>query len=156
MNTRSNATGVDGPPSDELRLQLVEVAGRFAQAFDRWLERCQPVEGISWSRLRLLGILSCHGPQKMSDLGDALGVTPRNITTLVDALEQEALVTRQPHPTDRRVTLIDLTPQAAACSADLWSERLAAASEVFTSLSEGDQRELLRLLRLLLASPALA
>src|SRR6266851_5435796 len=156
MNTRSKDTNTAGPAPDALRLQLVEVAARFVQAFDRWLRRCRPEEGISWSRLRLLGILSCHGPQKMSDLGDELGVTPRNITTLVDALEQEGLVTRRPHPTDRRVTLIELTPQAAACSAALWSERLAAASELFTSLSEADQRELLRLLRLLLASPALA
>ncbi len=156
MDTISTDPRVEGAPPDELPLQLVEAAGRFVQAFDRWLQRCQPVEGISWSRLRLLGILSCHGPQKMSDLGDELGVTPRNITTLVDALEQEALVTRRPHPTDRRVTLIELTPQAAACSAALWSERLAAASELFTSLSETDQRELLRLLRLLLVSPALA
>jgi DNA-binding MarR family transcriptional regulator len=156
MDTISIDPEVEGAAPDELPLQLVEATGRFAQAFDRGLQRCQPVEGISWSRLRLLGILSCHGPQKMSDLGEELGVTPRNITTLVDALEPEGLVTRRPHPTDRRVTLIELTPRAACCSAALWSERLAAASEPFTSLSEADQRELLRLLRLLLASPALA
>src|SRR3954471_13801980 len=156
MATISDDPRVDRTPPEQLPLQLVEATGRFTQAFDRWLRRCQPEEGISWSRLRLLGILSCHGPQKMSDLGDALGVTPRNITTLVDALEQEGLVTRRPHPTDRRVTLIELTPRAAGCSAALWSERLAAASELFTSLSEADQRELLRLLLLLLASPALA
>jgi DNA-binding MarR family transcriptional regulator len=156
MDTKSTNTIDDRSPPDELPLQLVEATGRFAQAFDRWLQRCQPVEGISWSRLRLLGLLSCHGPQKMSDLGDELGVTPRNITTLVDALEEDGLVTRRPHPTDRRVTLIELTPRAAGCSAALWSERLAAASELFTSLPETDQRELLRLLRLLLASHVLA
>src|SRR5438094_6878907 len=114
MDTISIDPEVEGAPAGELPLQLVEATGRFAQAFDRWLQRCRPVEGISWSRLRLLGLLSCHGPQKMSDLGDELGVTPRNITTLADALEQDGLVTRRPHPTDRRVTLIELTPQAAA------------------------------------------
>jgi DNA-binding MarR family transcriptional regulator len=156
MNTRSRDTNTAEPAPDALRLQLVEVAARFVQAFDRWLRRCRPEEGISWSRLQLLGLLICHGPQKMSDIGDALGVTPRNITTLVDALEREGLVTRRPHPTDRRVTLIALTPKAATCCAALWSERHAAASEFFASLSEADQRELLRLLQLLLASPALA
>jgi len=156
MNTRYIDPEVSPAPSNDLPLQLVETTWEFAQTFDRWLQRCQPVEGISWSRLRLLGFLSCHGPQKMSDLGAELGVTPRNITTLVDALEQDGLVARRPHPTDRRVTLIELTPRAATCTAALWSERLAAASALFTSLSEADQRELLRLLRLLLASPALA
>jgi DNA-binding MarR family transcriptional regulator len=155
MTTISGSPVIEQVPADALPLRLVETTGQFAQAFDRWLQRCQPVEGISWSRLRLLGILSCHGPQMMSDLGNALGVTPRTVTTLVDALEQEGLVTRRPHPTERRATLIELTPRAATCAAALWSERLAAASALFPALSEPDQRELLRLLQLLLASPAL-
>ena len=34
----------------------------------------------------------------MSDLADALGVTPRNITALVDGLEEEGMVRRVAHP----------------------------------------------------------
>jgi DNA-binding MarR family transcriptional regulator len=33
-------------------------------------------------------------------------VTPRNVTALVDALEAQGLVTRRPHPVDRRALLV--------------------------------------------------
>ncbi len=35
-------------------------------------------------------------------LADALQVTPRNVTGLVDALADSGFVERAPHPTDRR------------------------------------------------------
>ena len=61
-------------------------------------------------------------------LAEMLQCTPRNITGLVDALEETGLVQRQSHPTDRRATLVTLTKtgQAAADSWDTESQALAA------------------------------
>jgi len=99
--------------------------------------------------MRLLHVLRKRGPQKMSALGERLNVTPRNITALVDALEADELVLRRPHPDDRRVTLIELTPKGRAECESGHGEHLAAVSELFGALSESDQRELLRLVGLL-------
>ncbi len=41
---------------------------------------------------------------------------PRNVTSLVDALEENGLVARRPHPTDRRATLVELTGSGAAAT----------------------------------------
>lgn len=82
----------------------------FVTGLDQWLKRAAlESAGESVTRLRLLNDLHCNGPRKMADLAEALGVTPRAITAVVDTLEGDAQVRRVPHPSDRRVTLIELT-----------------------------------------------
>jgi DNA-binding MarR family transcriptional regulator len=46
-------------------------------------------------------------------------VTPRAVTGLVDALVADGLVTREPHPTDRRATLVTLTSRCERLVAQL-------------------------------------
>ena len=47
----------------------------------------------------------------MRTLADRLGLDPANLTGVVDKLEERGLVTRQPHPQDRRVpSPPELTP----------------------------------------------
>ena len=65
-------------------------------------------------RLRLLSALRFGGPRRPHDLGGELGVTARNVTGLVDALEHDGLVERLPHPSDRRATLVRLTVAGTA------------------------------------------
>ena len=43
------------------------------------------------------------------ELSRALRCTPRNVTGLLDALEDSGLVVRRPHPRDRRASLVNLT-----------------------------------------------
>jgi DNA-binding MarR family transcriptional regulator len=78
-------------------------------------------------------------------------VRNRNITTLGDALEAKGLMRRHPHPTDRRAILIELTPQGAETCAAMYTQHAEAVSELFSDLSQADQKELLRLLNLLSA-----
>jgi DNA-binding MarR family transcriptional regulator len=99
--------------------------------------------------MRLLGALYCGGPQIMSSISDELGVTRRNVTALVDALEEEGLVRRKPHPTDRRATVIELTRKGEQTTDSMYDEHREAVAELFVRLSEEDQRELIRLLGLL-------
>ncbi len=82
----------------------------------------------------------------MSSLSGVLGVTPRNVTALVDALEEEGLVRRRPHPTDRRATIIELTGRGTETTGGMYDEHRKAVGELFEELSGDEQRELLRLL----------
>jgi DNA-binding MarR family transcriptional regulator len=82
----------------------------------------------------------------MSDISDVLGVTRRNITALVDALEEEGLVRRMPHPTDRRATIIELTEKGAETTEGMYHGHRAGVATLFTDLSEEEQQELIRLL----------
>jgi DNA-binding MarR family transcriptional regulator len=130
-------------------LRLLDVFPAFERAFARWAHArigCN----VSPARTRLLGVLHCKGPQIMSGLSDALSVTPRNVTTLVDALEKEGLVRRLAVPTDRRATLIELTPRGLAWAAEAMAPFREKLAEPFRDLSKKDQRELLRLMEALL------
>lgn len=84
-------------------------------------------QGLSTARAELIWRLQRHGPMNQRRLSELLQCTPRNVTGLVDALEEAALVERRPHPTDRRATLVSLTNegQAAGDSWDRESRELA-------------------------------
>lgn len=82
-------------------LELVSLMQRdMAHSFAR--------DGLTEARAHVLWVLQ-DGPVTQRTLADALRVTPRNITGLVDGLVASGHVVRRPHPTDRRATLVELT-----------------------------------------------
>lgn len=133
-----------GQSLEELALE----AAAFSGAFERWANRKAIQAGATIPRLRLLYSVHCHGPQKMADLAEALTVTPRNITALVDALESEGLVRRVPHSTDRRVTMVELTCTAERVESQFRTYQASIAG-LFAGLDEADRRSLQRLFRTL-------
>jgi DNA-binding MarR family transcriptional regulator len=124
----------------------------FGQIFRRWLHSQKENGTVTPARLRLLGALHCMGPQIMSNLGEQLGVTARNVTALVDALESEGLVRRTPHSTDRRATVIELTTDGAAAAGELVEAFRQKIAGLFRDLPDDDQRQLLRLVDSLLVA----
>jgi DNA-binding MarR family transcriptional regulator len=124
----------------ERRRALVAQAARFTAAFARWTDG-RSCGGLSYTRLRLLEALHCGGPAIMRELGVRLGVSPRNMTAMVDALEDARLVARRPHPTDRRATLVELSPAGAAEVEQASVPRLDALARLFEVLSPGEQQQ---------------
>lgn len=128
------------------RLQLAKEFWNFWPAFMRWTESQVPDGNLTPQRMRIIDLLYARGPQKMCDLKDELGVTATNITALVDALEKAGMVVRMPHPTDRRATLVDLSPQASEELCRGCGDFMERVSELFSVLSEAEREELLRLM----------
>ena len=150
----STPSSDEGPPTESARsmavadspaVALAVQTGAFTDAFERWANRRATEAGGSVPRLRLLNAVLCHGPQKMADLADALAVTPRNVTALVDGLEGDGLVRRVPHSTDRRVTLVELTCNRERVAAQFETYQ-GSIERLFDVLTVEDQRTLLRLL----------
>lgn len=118
---------------------------RYGAALDRVLEltvllgedmqRDLAARGLTRARTHLLWVLADAGPATQRSLAQTLGVSPRNVTGLVDGLEQTGFVTREPHPTDRRATLVTLTEQGTATVARLRREHADLAQQLFGSLS---------------------
>jgi DNA-binding MarR family transcriptional regulator len=73
-------------------------------------------------------------PQRV--LAEALKVTPRAVTGLVDALVTDGLVTREPHPTDRRATLVTFTPRGETLVGELKRDHKKLARALFASMSQ--------------------
>jgi DNA-binding MarR family transcriptional regulator len=131
---------IAGLDETERRRALVEQTARFTAAFLRWTDG-RSCDGLTYTRLRLLEALHCGGPAIMRELGVQLGVSPRNMTAMVDALEDARLVVRRPHPTDRRATLVELSPAGAREAEQALAPRLDAMAELFEVFSPEEQQQ---------------
>jgi DNA-binding MarR family transcriptional regulator len=135
-----SAPDLTGLDEAETRLVLVAQTARFANDFLHWMEG-RTWDGLSYSRLRLLQALHCGGPAIMRDLGMQLGVSARNMTAIVDGLEEARLVVRRPHPTDRRATLVELSAAGTAEAERDLGPRLDALAELFAELTPAEQQQ---------------
>lgn len=62
----------------------------------------------------VLQTLGLEGPRSMAAIGQHLGLTPSTMTGLVDRLEDQGLVRRDRHDSDRRAFLLRLTRKGEA------------------------------------------
>ena len=92
-------------------------------------------DGLSVPRAHLVWLLHHDGPATQRALADALEVTPRNVTGLVDGLVATGFVTREPHPSDRRATLVSLTEGGASSAAEMESGHEQLAELLFGDMS---------------------
>lgn len=58
-------------------------------------------------------------PRTQTELANRLACEPSNVTFVIDKLEKRGLVRRAPHPTDRRVKVLHLTPNGASVRAQM-------------------------------------
>jgi DNA-binding MarR family transcriptional regulator len=119
--------------------RLFELAVRLTASMDRGIAG----QGLSRARAELIWSLRRGGPRTQRELSERLRCSPRNVTGLVDGLEAAGLVSRSPHPTDRRATLVDLTEQGAALVAAWEAGQEEMASALFSDLSEQEIRTFL-------------
>jgi DNA-binding MarR family transcriptional regulator len=134
------AVNIEGD-ADIPHRELLELSARFSHLFTRWLDAKSP-GGLSYPRLRLLEVLHCQGPAKMKTLGDALGLSARNMTAVADSLESDGLLRRVAHPSDRRATLLELTDDGQAAADESLVPRLAEISRLFDELSPTARNDL--------------
>lgn len=126
---------------------LAQATMTFAKAFDGWVRKASVAQsGESVARLQLLNVLHCDGPRKMADLAATLDVTPRAVTALVDGLEAEDLVRRSAHPTDRRITMVEIRPGGTATVERGFEAFQSAVADVFGSLDDKDAEAMARAL----------
>ena len=107
---------------------------------------------LTFARYELLVLLhfSREGKLPLGKIGDRLMLHQASVTNLVDRLEDQGFVAREPHPTDRRTTLATLTPEGRAIIDDATKAVIDARVGV-TELSDRDARDLNRILKKLRA-----
>lgn len=104
---------MSSPPTDDLRLRF-RGAVRHRAGPQQLAQAGFRSRGLPTPQLHLLSALRFGGPRRLRDPSGELGVIARNVTGLVDALQGDGLVERLPQPSDRRPTLVRLTPGRGA------------------------------------------
>jgi DNA-binding MarR family transcriptional regulator len=102
--------------------------------------------GLGFARGRVLWSLHDSGPVLMRALSQALGISPRTVTGLIDGLESDGWVTRSPHPSDRRATVITLTPVAEKALVRLTGTYRGLAHDLLGDQDGGKLADALRII----------
>jgi DNA-binding MarR family transcriptional regulator len=93
--------------------------------------------------------LDVHGPKRVGALAEVEGVTAPSMTRIVNVLEGDGLVTREPDPLDGRAQVVAITAAGSVLLASGKEAKLAALERRVATLPDADRA------RLLAALPAL-
>src|SRR5215470_5557314 len=143
--------GQPTPPAPDT-VRLTEQFRAIAHASHNRTNARMSAAGLSLARFRVLQALSSGGQLRMNELSAALGVVPRTVTTIIDALENDRMVARLADPADRRATLLEITEEGLSQLRRLRTLHDAAAAELFEVLTPAEKQQLARLLRRLQAA----
>ncbi|MEO1132471.1 MAG: MarR family transcriptional regulator [Cyanobacteria bacterium J06639_1] len=119
---------------------------QFVPPFMRFLRDGLAEVNMSPARFQILQALKQGGALSMVEVAERLSVTKRNITTLVDGLEGDGLAARRPHPTDRRSTLVELTPAGDAVFVRAAKVQREHLEELMANLDTDQQQDMARAL----------
>ncbi len=97
---------------------------------EAWMEL-----NLTPAQLKSLFFISREGSTNSRKLAAALGVTPSNMTGIVDRLVEQGLVSRQENPEDRRMLLLRATEEGEALLARLRESRISQLSGLLAHLS---------------------
>ena len=148
MGRMSKVVRVTQAPDYEDPVQLADQVHRLTRRLRRaQAERLAPL-GLTPAQERALRLIPRGDePLRMAELADRLGIVPRSLTTVVDALEEAGLVRREIDPRNRRAILLHLTDEGAAVRDGLREARRRAAEDLFAPLSATDRETLAGLLK---------
>jgi DNA-binding MarR family transcriptional regulator len=95
---------------------------------------------VSEHQARILGMLDEHDPAMVTELAEALGVTPSTMSLNLKRLEVNGLVTRKRDPADRRVMNVLLSPTGARVVEGLEELDVARVDRLLRSLRLEERR----------------
>ncbi len=103
--------------------------------------------GITATQFGILEALLHMGPLNQRDLGRKLLLSKGNISVVVNNLEKSSLVKRSRGTSDRRQTIIKLTPKGRKLIERVFPKMVAAMVEEFSTLTASELETLGRLLK---------
>jgi DNA-binding MarR family transcriptional regulator len=131
------SAALDMDTAERIAGRLFSLAPRLVEILDLGAREY----GMSYSRGRVVAALHSLGPAQMHTLSEAVGVRPRTITGLIDALEADGWVKRSPDPDDRRATIVALTPAGQTAFGRLLEGYRWLARDLVSGIPEADLRQ---------------
>jgi len=109
------------------------LAGQLAKGFARSLQQRAATLGFSPGQFPVLVELWQEDGLTQKQILDRLDVEQATLANTLSRMERDGLITRTPHPTDRRAQIVSLTERGRA----LESEAIDAASDAEDALLGG-------------------
>ena len=139
--SRKAAKPSDAEVADRIHSAAIRLLRGLRRQDDKW--------GLSAPRLSALSVVVFGGPITLGSLARAEQVRPPTMTRLVQALEEDRLVTRTPDATDKRVVWIKPTAHGRRLLLRGRKARVHALAASLKSLDRGSVETLDRAATLL-------
>jgi DNA-binding MarR family transcriptional regulator len=97
--------------------------------------------GLSSMQAFTLLLTDNSRPHSMNYFGKLYECDPSNITGIIDGLEQKGLVSRQEHPTDRRIKVIVLEPAGQKLKRQLMKILMNSNTFLFEALDSEETEQ---------------
>ena len=132
-------------PKHELGQVLMMAVRDFQRRLDEDLAE-RGVQGIRTGHRKVFMQLASDGTSRSADLAAKIGVRPQSMMKTVHELEQLALVSRAPDPTDSRAKLIRLTRKGQALIRELSRSTETVWDQYAEMLGEHDLQQAMQIL----------
>ena len=99
---------------------------------------------LTYAQSQVLFHVADHPACHMGEVAKAFGVTLPAVTHIIDRLEEKSFVVRGDHPADRRVYVLELTPQGKSLVQELHSMQMRGVEDVLARMSGEDRARVIR------------
>lgn len=126
---------------------------RTALAITSCLKKGFAAEGITAIKPAYLGVLLCLWEEdslKAAELGKRAGLEPSTMTGVLDRMEKDGLLKREPDPADRRASKILLTPEGVEAQTSTLTVVSDTLDKIFSTIPEKDIETTKNVLRTIL------
>lgn len=117
--------------------------------FSRFFSVILTKTGLTLPQYALLNQLNASGVIPMTRASKLLHITKPAVTNLVDRLEKRRYLKRLPHPSDRRVFLLDIQPKGIELVCEVQNHALKILLDAFSKFSEREQKTITQFYALL-------
>lgn len=137
----------EGDEQSQIDLRLFRVWLKASKTiFDHVLKDIER-HGISTENFSILELLFNKGPHTIQKISEKLSIPSGSITYVVDKLEKNDFVKRNPSPTDRRASNVVLTDKGQSLFEEIFPQHVEVISENLSFISNEEKLQLTNLLK---------
>jgi DNA-binding MarR family transcriptional regulator len=105
--------------------------------------------GLTFAQYNVLRVLSTSdaGTNTVTNVSRIMLVTGANMTGISKRMERDGFLLRKRHPTDERVTLLEITPKGRQALHNILPEKEHFIGDLIGGLPEADKGRILEVLR---------
>lgn len=129
--------------SVEACLAFLDTTAAFYEGIDTYFAQF----GLSRGKFTLLmQLIEAEAGLLPSEFAQRAGVTRATVTSLLDGLERDQLVTRQPHSHDRRKLSVYLTDKGRELMNEILPDHFCRTKDLMAHLSDREKKTFIKLL----------
>lgn len=131
--------------NERLLMSMVRVAENFKKKASNIFKDY----GLTFAQYNVLRVLNSYenGSSTITNVGRIMLVTGANMTGLSKRLERDGYLLRNRHPSDERVTLLEITPKGRLALTSIEKEKEDILESYVGGLVPEEKQELMALLR---------